>query len=286
MALSIKVHDPTVDVVLHHADAVPDAYLPFFDLTIPLPAHCYSGPAGVDPGKLKTHLREHFIEGLYLDVDGACVSPLGPLLDALVADGRPFITDVVSKGVSGPMEYFAWVEQKTYQDRLGVSMMYALQTSWMFFNDAKELQDLAAEAHDEPIWTQDDLIVKWGASLPDELIYASACSLMDYDPSFNSKPMFYGDKPGQLGLSDIQGRHQLMSLYGNGKGKTSVRRMYIELYDRYMSKLHRECNLPYHTKVSAIMRDKYVNGTARLQRAAARAGVLSDSRSRVLPSHA
>ena len=77
--------------------------------------------------------------------------------------------------------------------------------------------------------------MRWGKALPDELIFGGALAIKEVDASTPIRPIFFGSthKP----ISEIREQYYLLSLYGNGNGKTLTKTDYLEFYDRHMIKL-------------------------------------------------
>ena len=72
---------------------------------------------------------------------------------------------------------------------------------------------------------------KWGGGLPDELIYSGVCATMNLIPQGNDA-VFFGNTREALTFDEIENKHYILTLYGSGSGRKTVRLKYIEWYDR------------------------------------------------------
>jgi hypothetical protein len=273
MAISLRSHSPDVPIVAHFGDGI-DKYLRDFHRDLftrieRIPEEYHTSEYGTDPGKLKTNLHRLLPAQpcLYLDVDGIVLKDIRPLIDALDADGRPYITEVISKGeVNARLEYFDWMQKERFADRLEMkpgATIYAVQSSWAYidptWNNWELLPVLASE------FTLDDLVNRWGMSIPDELVMSALCAHLQYDPSWSSRVCFFGKdhKP----VEDIRADHYILALYGQYRKQVKTR--YLEQYDMELKKHLRQWNQPHLFPSRMVMEDKFVNFTAKAVAAAA-----------------
>lgn len=224
----------------------------------------FTHPSGVlDPGWVKANVYRLLPDGpsLVLDADTLCIKDIGPLLDELASDGRPFITEVIGKG-DAP-EYFDWITPKQAREKDAEGPLYGLNTSWMFFRkpDADEIATAAAQ--ELTMWQVSELKGRWGGCLPDELGYSLACTRLGYDPSRERNVMFFGSKLSHNGLSDLQGDFYFMSYYGQGIGRPRIKVRYLELYDRLLRNIYSQWERPFNYPIRHVLRDKWVNATPR-----------------------
>ena len=230
-----------------------------------LPDVAYMRQGKVDPGWFKCNMAQWMPKGdnVYLDVDAVCVADITKVVDTLTKDGRNYITGLIAKGgEKDTIRYYEWASKEQVKQKHGLSedaTYYALQTSWAFLRtDTQDtFFDRVAQAHD--LWDVSELKQKWGGCLPDELIYSAVCSERGYDPSVPFAPVFFGDE--KIKMDAVKERHQLLSLYGQGRGKTAVPRQYIHAYDNELYNIQRSCGRLHQLKSPFILRDKWVNFT-------------------------
>lgn len=232
-----------------------------------LPEEAYIRGGKVDPGFLKCHLRDWIPNGttLYLDVDAACIADITPAVRALEKDGREYLTGMIAKGgEKDAIRYYEWASKEDVKAKHGLqddATYYALQTSWAFIRKEgpSPFFDRVAEVHDSGMWEVKDLRQKWGGCLPDELMHSVVCSEMGYDPSTSVSPVFYGDE--KIKMDVVRSRHSILSLYGQGRGKTAVPRQFIHAYDNELHDIQRSCGQMHQLKSKFILQDKWVNFT-------------------------
>lgn len=173
-----------------------------------------------DPGWAKLELPE-IIDGptMYLDADSIAVGDITPLLMALDADGREFITSVQGTGTgrSTAIKYFGWADPKKVAEKEGFgddAPLYGIQSSWMFMQPGRTLEAIADRAKRSYIaWTERDLKHRWGASKPDELFWSIGCTAAGHDPSWPTEPMWFGG--GSMQHGKMKQAHCLMTIPGN-----------------------------------------------------------------------
>ena len=204
---------------------------------------------------------QYFKEYLYLDVDAICMKDLTPFYESLTKDLH---TQIEGKGgKNDPINYSIWASNESIWEEFELdedATYYAPQTSWHYAKKKrantyffKLAQKLNLEAFQDP----KKLKMKWGKALPDELIFGGALAIKEIDASTDVKPIFFGWKHKPIG--EIESEYYLLSLYGNGVGRTLTKLDYIEYYDRKMNNLMKEHGINHKYKVSLIMKDKLVN---------------------------
>lgn len=266
LAFSIKHYNPDAKILLiHDASSINQIPTDVFDIQheVNLPFTHQRGVFDAGGAKLGVYsvATQYFKEYLYLDVDALCLKDLQPFYDSLDKD---FATDIEGRGgKNDPINYSIWATNESIWSEFGLKdddIYYAPQTSWHFARKKRSttsLFNLALKLNRETFVDRKNLIIKWGSGLPDELIIGGALAKKDIDAAHHIKPIFFGNvhRP----ISEVKSDYYILSMYGNGKGRTLTKLDYIEYYDRVLIKMFREHGLGHKFKISYIMNDKLVN---------------------------
>lgn len=280
LALSIKHFNPKIKIALIHDDIalrqVPDHR--FFDKLIKIQPKDYMsvkeskhGPHQfIDPAKLKTHIYNYlpFTENLYLDVDALALQDLQPLMDHLSDQEKFYITDV--RGLGGKddaITYSVWAKNEDIWKffKLGkYSMLPAIQSSYCFIRKGTEARKFfkKVESNFKKGFPLGSLQMKWGGTVPDELIFSGTLAQMEIDADAKVKPIFFGNHHSSKTNTQIAQAYYLLSIYGNGdvRGRTLTKLKYIEWYDNLMFKKYcPPLKIQHHFKTYFIMKDKHAN---------------------------
>lgn len=208
----------------------------------------------LDPGKLKCRIADLIQdkETLYIDADSIAVKDIRPLLKALQADGRDYITEVLEN-------YLPWASEAKIKAKVGKesAVVPHIQSSWAFIRKSKFFKTVR-RISDAGLWSLSDLDHKWGRSLPDELIYCTACAMEGRNPSWRNE-MLFGNKIVASTLAEVRDQFTFMTLYGNGAGRPHVRGIYIDMYDKVMYEAHKAKRQEHRFKSNYILADKYLN---------------------------
>lgn len=256
LALSIKSHGAAhvrllVDQTL--LKYLPDFHRALFDEVEVLPEAHYMTGNLLDPGKCKAHIGEILGDGewLYVDADTLCLGSIQKLWDGLRSDGRDFICEVID-------DYTPWATPEKIRAKVGSdgASIYGVQTSWMFVRGGSAVVGAVRDMHDAGTWRRTELDHQWGRSMPDELLYSTACAKLGLNPT-GPRVTFYGKDAGHT-LRDIQEQFLFLSLYGNGRGRTLVRKEYIQWYDPIMAEGYARAGGVHMFKVDHVQRDKYL----------------------------
>jgi len=173
-----------------------------------------------DPGYAKLLIPD-LISGptLYLDVDVLAMHDVTPLIEALKADGRGFITSVQGTGcaTSKAIRYYGWAEPAKVAAMEGFAddaPLYGIQSSWMWMVPGEALTRIAERAQQSYMkWTRQDLKHGWGGSKPDELFWGIGCTATGHDPTWKGEePMWFGS--GVVDHGTIRSKHVLITLPG------------------------------------------------------------------------
>lgn len=265
LAFSIKHFNPDANILLLHDGNT--KYIPteYFDILHEVDL-TFTHQRGVfDAGGAKLGIysiaTQYFKEFMYLDVDALCIKSLKPFYDSMTKD---FHIEVEGKGgINDTIEYSVWAENKDIWEEFGLApdaTYYAVQSSWFYAKKTRQNTALFKDAlkmNRETFTDRRKLKVKWGMGLPDELILGGAISKRNIDPSHHIEPIFFGHT--HVPLKDVTDNYYILSLYGNGDGKTMTKLDYLEFYDRWMLNNLRKQGLNHHYKVNLIMKDKLIN---------------------------
>ncbi len=267
LAATIRHHTPQSHILLIADPQCLSQLQPFhrglFTEISVLPADQWMTGAIPDPGKAKCHLRELLPSGpwMFIDADSIVLGDIVPMWNDLLASGKVFACETLDSGPpTKEIEYTPWASPAAIAQRAGKdgATVYGINTSWMFMADAGPFFARVAEMFDGQLWRRDELIHKWGKSMPDELIYSTACTEMGVDPSW-PRSVFFGVDYSEKRLSDIADKYAMLTLYGNGRGpRTYVKRRYIDMVDPYLAKVYKALGASHIFKVQMVLNDKYL----------------------------
>lgn len=250
LAYSLKHHCPNIPIHLIADQSY--EYLPLdrrfvFDSVSPVDYDDYHTHGTMDPGKLKVRIYKYlpFKHNLYMDVDALCLqSPERPF-EMMVKDERWYITNEMGRGSQDEkINYSEWASNETiarYFKLKKTQQIIAIQSSWAYIEKCRDAQKFFKQAEKEfekfPI---EQLQTKWGKSLPDELIFSGLASKNDMNVDGLKNLMFFGASTTTETMSEIRRDYYIMSLYGNGTGRTMTPLRYWEHYDTLLFKWTRE----------------------------------------------
>lgn len=191
-----------------------------------------------DPGFCKVMLPSIIEDDatLYLDVDGIAMKDVSPLIEKLLPDERPLITQAAHPFVVGsdarPRGHW-WVEPRMIieRKRLGPgARLFAVNTSAIWLRKGAALDGLQREliaAH--ATFVHRDLAHKWGGVIPDELCVTTACAVLDIDPSMPESVCFFDQAP--VRASEVASAAYVLPLYGSRRSLGSTSQHKRDLYD-------------------------------------------------------
>ena len=218
---------------------------------------------GNDPGWIKVNLPK-LIDAptVYMDVDAVCLKDVTPWMEELTEDGRDYITTVMGKGKVGEViSYYEWATPLKVQEKEALpegATLYGIQSSWAFMRPGVLLDGMyqvMSEAYQR--WTVKDLKHAWGGTKPDELFWGIACTKAGHDPAWIGEPVHWGK--GFMTLPEMQATHHLLSLWGTGRGNSSVPVRHVEKYDAVMRQVTKGLGIDYQTKSTYVREDKWSN---------------------------
>lgn len=260
LAASIR-HYADVRVKLYTDGAFLDHLKPHlrlqFDKIIDLDEAVFTTDERLDPGKCKTRIYDLIEddETLYIDADSIAVKDITPLLRQLQADGRFYITECIDG-------YLPWASEKKVRKKLNddTAKVHPIQSSWAFIRKCPEADKFFARVKtifDAEVWTREELDHKWGKSIPDELVYTTACAMEGVDPSWDNV-MLFGNKISAQTIDEVKERFYFLTLYGNGGGRPHTRSIYLSMYDGIMHRLLRPAGHNHALKSNLVLADKYL----------------------------
>ena len=222
----------------------------------------------IDPAVLKCEMYDYlpYDQNLYIDVDSLCVKSLDPLMDYLSQLGEFYIAPVLGQGgKADSISYSLWAKNEDIWEYFKLpegAILPALQTSWCYIEKTEEAKAFFSDIKANRAFPMDKLQMKWGGTMPDELIYSGTCAQHGMIPKCDKQDevYFFGNThdPNVKTPTDLEKNFYFMSIYGPGKGKPLVKLRYLEWYDRYVMQLSRQFNAPL-IKRQMIMKDKHLN---------------------------
>lgn len=272
LAVSIKHYDPDATILLIHdkgLKSLAPSEVSIFDKLHQID-EITTNPRGLfDAGYVKLNVykiaTKYFHKYMFLDVDGIVLKSIKPWYDDADNNGKDFLTDVRGSGtIKDDINYSVWASNETIYTQFDLEdddTWYAIQSSWHFAKRTKENTAMFKEAIRLNFETFADrsnqLLIKWGKCLPDELVLGGAIARRKYDPTFDYRPIFFPNV--HLPLKEMKEQFYLLSMFGNGRGHTLVKSDYKEFYDRYLRKdIFRPKGMGLKYKNSMIMRDKMI----------------------------
>lgn len=259
LALSIREHgDANIHLFIEGAvlKHLPEFHRSLFTTIEVLEQENFWTSGKLDPGKCKCRLYDLLPEGewLYIDADTLCLKSIDPLWKELSGDGRPFICEVID-------DYTPWASPESIRSKIGQdgASVYGVQTSWMFIRKEPSEEHLCGhvrDMHEASLWHRNELDHLWGRSMPDELLYSTACAKLGYNPT-GPRATFYGKDRGHP-REEIQANFTFLSLYGNGRGRTLVKPEYVQMYDPILSPMYAAKGEAHMFKSHLVTKDKYL----------------------------
>lgn len=258
LSASIAHYAPDVKVNLYTDGAFlkhlkPEHVASFHSITT-IPEEHYLTEGKLDPGKMKCRIADIIKdkETVYIDADSIAVKDIRPLLRALKADGRDYITECIDT-------YLPWASEAKIRAKVGNPKAYVppIQSSWAFIRKSDFFQTVR-HVSDAGYWSLSELDHRWGKSLPDELVYTTACAMEGRNPSWRNE-MLFGNKIVAKNIAEVREQFSFMTLYGNGAGRPHVRGIYIDMYDRVLHEVFKAKLMNHSFKSNYILTDKYLN---------------------------
>lgn len=257
MLVSIKHFNPNIKVALAYDAEWITHLLPeriaMFDELIEIPKEQFFSHR-IDPAKYKTAIYKYlpYDETLILDVDGCCFKDLQPFLDHLSGLDGNIYTDTYEYGKAD-----VWASFDYMKEVFGCDVTIPIQSSWMFIR--KPFAEFFDELGKNLRKIDKSKITLWGGTIPDELIYQGTFAQFGINPRVEVRPIFFGNVYAQESYEELAEKYYILSLYGNGTGRSETKLRYIEHYDRIMRTYCNSMGLQHDYKVNYIMQDKHLN---------------------------
>ena len=272
LAFTLKHNSPNVKIGLwidtELRKSLPDETL-FDDIRI-LEEKDYRDSKGrVDPAIAKTQLyrlgTQMADKFLFLDVDGICINDIEPFLKRL--NGLTIATEVIDQGKhTDKVEYSIWATNETIWNHFQLdedATLCGIQSSWAYFEKSK-IGDLMQEWLDYYMavgFPKFKLLQQWGGCVPDELLYQAVYAKIGIVPILpkvegGKAPVFFGHGRAKATETEVLANNYVLSLYGNGKGRTLVQSKYLKLHDKVL----KDYGDKYRFTAKVVMGDKHANG--------------------------
>ncbi len=269
LAVSIRSFSD-IPIILYTDGAATSALNDFsvFTEVIRMPREIVTSNDKIDPAKVKVNIYDFieklpYDEVLYLDVDALCLKKIDDIFDSFQAGGF-YQTDVVGKGSFGDkINYAIWAKQEyiwPFFDLKKEDVYPAIQSSYAYIRkgpEAKKFFD-KVKSYFEKGFPLTQILMRWGDTIPDELIFSGTCANQGLIPDSPIRPIFFGWKYDKRSYKELIEKYYLLSIYGNGTSKTLTKMRYWEWYDRMGKKLARAQNRPFYKSIY-IKRDKHAN---------------------------
>lgn len=266
---SIRYHNTTIPVTLIH-DGVVQYNLPEihdFENKIALPNDLINHNGRIDPAKVKFEMYPYlpYDENLIVDADNICLQDLEPLLNKLCERTEDYLVQYVHCGGKADAIDYTWADNDViwkYFNLKDDAKLCSLQSSVQFVRKSAKSKKLF-EDFKEYFYKgfPKEKVKQWGNTLADELFISGVLARHGGNYDMGIKVDFLGHKLWDISLEEIEEKHYLLALYGNGIGKRLTKDVYIEWADRIMHSIQNSFNAPHNYKMFAIMRDKHANNS-------------------------
>jgi hypothetical protein len=266
---SIRFHNTNVPITVIHDGMVQYNLAEFsdFENTILLPNDLIMHNGRIDPAKVKFEVYDYlpYYENLILDADNICLKDLEPLLLKLSERKEDYLVQYVHCGGKNDSIDYTWADNETVWNFFNLkddAKICSLQSSVQFVRKSTASKKLFKEfkKYFYKGFPQDK-IKQWGGTMADELFISGVLAKTGGNYNIGFKIDFLGHKFWDMTLEEIEQKHYLLALYGNGIGKKLTKDVYIEWADRIMHSIQRSFNAEHRYKMFSIMRDKHVNFT-------------------------
>lgn len=227
----------------------------------------YFGHFSVAKSKIEVLNNLPFKHNIYLDVDGMALKNINQLAQDLINFDKPYLTDVMGTVKYGDnIQYDCWSKHDFAWPFFGLSVndtWRTIQSSWAYFKKGEFVNELYLSLSNylRKGYPLNQTKEKWATGqLPDELLFTGVCAKINYDPSFNQRPVFFGHSMVDGGMEVVKKSHYVLSMYGNGAtaGRTLTKQYYQDYYSKEMKIMSKKHRMPWFGK-EYVMRDKIIN---------------------------
>ena len=238
------------------------------------PDHLYSKKK-LDPAKAKVYLYDYlpYDKNVYLDVDAVALKDIQPMIDELVALGKPYASHTIGYHTidqGRKIDSMQWA----YADDIWAHYKFDESTVLPAINSSIQYIEKSAKALALYKIAQDYLInnpiplnklrSKWGGGQPDELYMNCALAKLGLDPAVTEVGMKGKAEIGYIhfsmfrGLSfaDVTEQYYFQSYYG-GKGFTPT--FYIDWMDRLLKSWMKDEGKQHKYFIHRITDNKYAD---------------------------
>ena len=266
LALSIKHYNNNINITLisdggHINHYRPENYGAFDWIKEIAPEH-YNDQYGFSPALAKINIFKYstYDNTLYIDADSLCLQDLQPLMDKLISLDGNFYSNVLGEGgINDDILYQAWATNEKLWEYFKLDKeqkIFTFNTTWFYFNkDSKPLLENVLYNYHKG-FNRDDLKNKWGGTLPDELFFYGTMAQKKINPKVDFSVCFFGDTISNKTLTELQTENYLFTLFG---GRTTIRLVYKEWYDRLCNVYCRAKGLMHYFKAHGILQGKHVH---------------------------
>lgn len=265
LAMSIKHYDSSLNITLvsdgGHVNEYRAEHYSFFDWIKEIDFNYYNDENGFSPALAKINIYKYstYDNTLYIDADTLVLKDLKPLLNKLERLTGLFYSNVLGSGkYEDDIMYQAWATNEKLWDYFNLKKeqtVYTFNSSWFFFRkESKSIFEKVLFNYRNG-FVKEDLKNKWGNSLPDELFFYGTLAQLEMNPSVDFDVCFFGENVDERSLDDLQNQYYMFTLYG---GKSTVRLIYIEWYDRIVNMMCRKNKMENYFKSHFILQGKHV----------------------------
>ena len=254
LAMSIKYYNPNIHITLvtdnTHLKSYRLEHFSNFDTIKEMNICDYTGIDGFCPAKAKLNIYKYSSSEkiLYVDADSLVLQDLKPLFDKL--SGSEFKSNVIEG-------YTQWIGQEYYKDFFGFDYGLTLNSSWFYWENDKVFK-LANEFYNKGL-DKSKMFQKWGGTLCDEVFFNASITKLGINVRLDKEIMFFGNVIDPRTLDQLQEEYCAFTLYGGGKGVTTVRDNYIAWYDKLLFKIWESKGFEHRFKAYHLLQGKHVS---------------------------
>lgn len=267
LATSIKHFNPGINITLvsdleHQKHFLPEHYQ-VFDSIKQMDHYDYTDRNNrFQPGlaKLNVYKYSDYDYTLYIDADSLALKDIQPFIDHLILSKGVFYSQFMGRGgKADSISYSPWATNEQIWNYFSLSpdtTITTVNSSWFFFTKKAESFFKKSVKNFNNGFKEEDLQLKWGTTLPDELFLVGTLAQMGIDPNSGIDAMFFGGQLDSRTLHEIEKDQYFITLYG---GVGSVKDPYVSWYDRLMFRYCESKRQEHRFKGTAIVYGKHVN---------------------------
>jgi hypothetical protein len=273
LAVSIKHFNPEINITLLSDGGHKPHFLSYcysvFDQIKEIALCDYIDKDGsFQPGLAKISLYKYtpYDNTLYIDADSLCLQDARPVIEHCKSKGGFIYSNVIgSGGYKDDIMYNVWGKNEFQYPYFDIPLDHTLNTinsSWLFIKKSDEAKNFFTELR--TYWDKgfglENLRNKWGnGTYPDELFFNGVMAKNKIDPKIDLPVMFMGNEYVKETNTQIAERYHFITMYGVGKGNTTVKPRYQEWYDHLCFVYFEKIKLPFRFKVDKVMKGKHIN---------------------------